>query len=449
MRFDGTGENPFAMARQTDDPAAVVGVIEQIESASAVTLLEQLASAITNDRPNDALALLRQLRREYDAQSPTTEQTITQVQSVRTAADSDFATVEEFTNYLSQAAQIRTTRAVVVLQVATYIQTSGQEVSKREVLETIEQAKQQEKAFSDEAETVQGQLDALTIPAQVTLLDVDVSQTQLGVGEDSTVVIEVANVGDDPAQEVTVAIDGGQALSVSETTRSLGEIAPNERQRAESSIASIVESETTQSQKQTTVEITGAKAGREAMEVSVRSANAGSARDSVTMTVADTEDNDGLGPGDFEIVAITEQTPTEVTVDEPFDVQYTVENVAEEAARQAVTLELAGESVATKPDTLTSGQSLTNSFSDVTLPESVSAGDTVELTVRTNNDAETIQLSVNEETTESPVTPYTNDNGVVDNSGVVEAVTDWQAGELYNSEIVQVISSWQTGQPAS
>jgi hypothetical protein len=167
------------------------------------------------------------------------------------------------------------------------------------------------------------------------------------------------------------------------------------------------------------------------------------------MTVADTEDNDGLGPGDFEIVAITEQTPTEVTVGEPFDVQYTVENVAEEAARQAVTLELAGESAATKPDTLTSGQSLTNSFSDVTLPGSVSAGDTVELTVRTNNDAETVQLRVNEETTESPATPYTNDNGVVDNSGVVEAVTDWQAGELSNSEIVQVISSWQTGQPVS
>jgi hypothetical protein len=153
------------------------------------------------------------------------------------------------------------------------------------------------------------------------------------------------------------------------------------------------------------------------------------------------------GLGDFEVIAITEATPTEVSLDESFTVQYTVENVGDETASQEVSLELAGESVATKPDTLTSGQSLTSSFSDVTLPGSVSAGDTVELTVRTNNDAETVELTVVGTATPS-VADYTNAGGIVETPGLLDAIDDWRdTDEVGTDLLLEVIGAWRSQEP--
>lgn len=59
-----------------------------------------------------------------------------------------------------------------------------------------------------------------------------------------------------------------------------------------------------------------------------------------------------LGLGEFAVVTITNETPTEVRADESFRVQYTVENVGEETGRQSIRLAVDGTEVANKPDTL-------------------------------------------------------------------------------------------------
>jgi len=157
-----------------------------------------------------------------------------------------------------------------------------------------------------------------------------------------------------------------------------------------------------------------------------------------------------LGLGDFEVVAITDETPTEVGADESFRVQYTVENVGEETGRQSIRLAIDGTEVANKPDTLTAGQSVTNSFTDITLPEDAAPGDTVELTVRTNNDAQTQNLTI---TGVQPpvvtVADYANENGVVEITGVTDAIGDWQSGDIGISLVSDVIAAWQSGEPVT
>jgi surface glycoprotein (TIGR04207 family) len=164
----------------------------------------------------------------------------------------------------------------------------------------------------------------------------------------------------------------------------------------------------------------------------------------------------GLGSSTFEITDIN--TPAEVAADGTVDVQYTVENVGDEPARQSTGLAIDGQNVASKPDTLTAGQSVTNSFSDVTLPAGVNAGETVEITVQTNDDAVTTELNVTADgsdggdgadggdgTPADPPAEYApiGDPGV-NNSGVTEAIQDWQNDELDNTAIVEIVQAWQS-----
>jgi len=157
--------------------------------------------------------------------------------------------------------------------------------------------------------------------------------------------------------------------------------------------------------------------------------------------------DDQFGLGDFQVTAITDQTPSEVSPTDSFTVQYTVENVGENTARQAVRLELNGEQVATKPDTLTPGQAVTNSFTEVTLPDDASPGDTVSLTVRTNDDAETVELNVTNSGGPPAIADYATEQNVVTISGVSDAIGDWQSGDINIGLVSDVITAWQSGDP--
>jgi len=156
----------------------------------------------------------------------------------------------------------------------------------------------------------------------------------------------------------------------------------------------------------------------------------------------------GFGISTVEVASLT--APEEVTDNELFEVGYTVENVGEEPTRKGVELIIDGEEVANKPDTLTAGQSVSNSFTNVSLPSDVEPGDTVEVTVRTGDDAETQNLTVADtdgSTGPPSVAEYANDQGIVDIDGVSDAISDWQNGEIGIGLVSDIISAWQSGNP--
>lgn len=268
-----------------------------MDSGSATTLLEQLYSAIVADRLDDALELLLQLRQKYDQQSFSIKRTVAQAQSARTqsartTSDSSFPTIEDTTAYLSKTAQTRIARVVVMGQVAAYIETSGERVSKEQALTAIDQAKRQESVFTEETEAVQKQLDAATLSARVELLDVSVPETDIGVGETTLLTFELANVGDKQAKGVRVTLESGNQLDLSETTFSVGAMPPDEGRQLGGTASSDIEAQMAQSQKSLEVEITGVRPGADSVVVSAQSTDAGTARDSVTMTVKNKENKE-------------------------------------------------------------------------------------------------------------------------------------------------------------
>ncbi|MFC6720682.1 GLUG motif-containing protein [Halobacteriaceae archaeon SHR40] len=47
--------------------------------------------------------------------------------------------------------------------------------------------------------------------------------------------------------------------------------------------------------------------------------------------------------------------------------------------------------------------------------------------------------------TESPLEPYTNENNVVDTSGLLDAINDWRSAQIDTALLLDVIDAWRTG----
>lgn len=148
-----------------------------------------------------------------------------------------------------------------------------------------------------------------------------------------------------------------------------------------------------------------------------------------------------VDPAEFVIDSISTNSPVEAG--EQLEVTVTVQNTGDIKETQSLDLDVEALGSVSTSVSLDGGESTPTTFS---LP--TARGDADEYTVTVSATDDTAQRSINI-TAASPVAPYTNDNGVVDNSGVVAAVIDWQSGELNNSDVVQVITAWQTGQEVS
>jgi surface glycoprotein (TIGR04207 family) len=111
-----------------------------------------------------------------------------------------------------------------------------------------------------------------------------------------------------------------------------------------------------------------------------------------------------LGISEFD-VTITDTTGA--TTDGISAVEYELENVGEEPARQTTELLVAGEVVASKPDTLAAGQTDQQVFSDVPLPAGVSDGDNVTVTAQTDDNSNTTTVTVGETAPPAEAGPFT------------------------------------------
>lgn len=95
-------------------------------------------------------------------------------------------------------------------------------------------------------------------------------------------------------------------------------------------------------------------------------------------------------PPVFNVSSLAPQTAT-VTAGEMLDVSATITNTGSAAGNQAVTLQLAGETVATESVTLRGDEMITVSFSDVPLPDETG---TISHGIFTGNDSQTGTLTI-------------------------------------------------------
>jgi hypothetical protein len=79
-----------------------------------------------------------------------------------------------------------------------------------------------------------------------------------------------------------------------------------------------------------------------------------------------------------------------------------------------------------------------------TIPETAEAGETFTLAGDALNETQDRQLfSQTVTVTDDPLEKYRNENGEIDDTGLLEAISDWRDDELEDTQLLQLISEWR------
>jgi hypothetical protein len=79
-----------------------------------------------------------------------------------------------------------------------------------------------------------------------------------------------------------------------------------------------------------------------------------------------------------------------------------------------------------------------------TIPENAEAGETFTLAGDALDETQNRQLFSHTVTvTDDPLAKYRNENGEVDDTGLLEAISDWRDGSLEDTQLLQLISEWR------
>ena len=154
--------------------------------------------------------------------------------------------------------------------------------------------------------------------------------------------------------------------------------------------------------------------------------------DSTTVTVVE--------PAFFHVSI--DETNSPVEVNETLDVNTTIENTGTETATQTVEMEIDNQSRDSASVTLDG-----NSSTSITLqwtPEDSDVG-THTATVSSDDDFDTVEIDVLED--EPSVSDYADEDGIVQTSGLLDAIGDWRDGKIDTSLLLDVIGAWRQGTP--
>jgi hypothetical protein len=119
------------------------------------------------------------------------------------------------------------------------------------------------------------------------------------------------------------------------------------------------------------------------------------------------------------------------------DVSTTVENTGG-AGEQTISLQIDGTEIASSTRSLNNGETTTIVFSNVATAEL--APDTYTHAVSTANETTEGSLTI-----EPSVTTYASASGTVEVNGLVNAVSDWRAGQIDVGLLLDIVNTWRQG----
>jgi len=268
----------FAAARracQQGDREGMFAAFRELQDTSIDTLLAQLATAIDEQRYEDAQGLLSQLQTQYEERADTENRTIARTQVVRTATDTDLDEVQNLTEYLRMATSTKLRRSAVLSKMSAFARSEGAELDQSEARQTVETAKQQEADFKTETETVQSQVADRSLSPRIAVSSASVTQSALETGATTEVSATITNVGDEQAQNANVTISAPDGVSLARSSVTLGQVSADQ---------TVTES----------FQITGDEAGVYTLTITVTTSNAGEDTETLTLDVTGQETGQSL-----------------------------------------------------------------------------------------------------------------------------------------------------------
>jgi uncharacterized repeat protein (TIGR01451 family) len=197
-------------------------------SQSITTLLDAYETAVETDDFSRAAHTLERLTDRYDNGLPDEEARVITALLLRDVSGLGIEASEPLQTYIANATGVEFTRAGFLTAGSIYLSDPAA-VDRTQTLDTTRTLREQETALNDAAAAIDGEYDDVTLPAVVDLLTTNLPPAPYLKGESDTLTITVENLGDSPANDVTVTVSQPDGLGVSPTTTDLGTLAAGER----------------------------------------------------------------------------------------------------------------------------------------------------------------------------------------------------------------------------
>ncbi|PSQ50320.1 hypothetical protein BRD19_01225 [Halobacteriales archaeon SW_7_65_23] len=146
---------------------------------------------------------------------------------------------------------------------------------------------------------------------------------------------------------------------------------------------------------------------------------------------------------EFQVSNLDPQTAT-VNESEEFDVSVDVENVGSLTGTQDIELEIVNDSTGNVVDSETQSVNLGAGASDTVTFEDVSVSDAGDYTHTVSSDDDSVSGTLTVEDGDW-YEPYTNDNDVATLDGALDAIDDYESGDLSLDRVLTIIDSYETG----
>jgi len=264
------------VAAESEDIEAVRESWDSLRNHSLESLLADLATAVEQNRLEDARALFAEVEGRIETRRIGTDATTAAVRAARTPGDvglddvGSIESVEGLTDYLVAAEQANSQRLELLTRVGAFLTAPDTERTPdpSTVVASIERTANSEASFETATATVEDELSDREVPGTLAGLSVELNPTTVPTGSESTLSVSVRNVGNEVAEGVVVTTDLPAEVSGTPETVPLGTVAGGESRSA-------------------TVNVTPSANGSHPLGVTVSSSDAGTVTGTVVLRQVD------------------------------------------------------------------------------------------------------------------------------------------------------------------
>lgn len=225
--------------------------------------LNELSTAIENRNYAQTETAFDEYQAAYEEVAPTERVMQQRSELAQTAMNLSSEEHSKLTNWRQQRTATSAGRMTVFSQGDLFL-LDPQSADISEFAASVAELRSREQALNDRMTIASGVLSDLELPAHIAVLSADADPPSPVVGTTTSVAVPIANVGATPAESVSLTVESD--LPVSPTETAVGSIAGGETETV-------------------SVEVTASETGRQDVVFTAESADAGTASETVTITV--------------------------------------------------------------------------------------------------------------------------------------------------------------------
>lgn len=204
-------------------------VAQELSEQSVTDLLDDIATAVKDERDEDVATLLQAVTTAYERKRRAEAREAGTIEAARTAESTSLQRIEELSDVLRYRMELQIERARVLSGVGALV--TGQDESdeltsldRESIVSAVRETRERETELTERIATVEETVDEITVPSSLRIESRgDLSMT-VDTADKRTVSLNILNVGDMEAQSVSISLTLPEWVSTDQGELDVGSI---------------------------------------------------------------------------------------------------------------------------------------------------------------------------------------------------------------------------------